>query len=196
MSDNDQTYMRWYDKQPKLSQAVKMIILLPDDIISVLSEGVMRIADRDFQVRERMHSIRTLGTEKVLGLYKSKNKRREYDQNELLHQTMNHLYILSDHHRALVSTHVLNLVQYGQMYLGTCRTFKQEPKIDEVSEMTDRYVEKGPEETEAFLRDLREHYQQLLNGTRKTILPFETKPIGGTDTIQSSNDGMKIRRSL
>src|SRR5690242_14856760 len=90
------TFKRWYDRQPKLSQAFKLIILLPDEVRSIISESLMLIANREFNANERENSFRTLGHDKILGLHKSKNKRREYDQNELLHKAMNYLYILSD----------------------------------------------------------------------------------------------------
>src|SRR5690606_18151945 len=106
------SYKRWYDRQPRLSQAVRLMMLFPDEVKSIISDGIMLLANREFQVSEQMNSFRTLGSEKILGLYKSKNKRREYDQNELLHKAMNYLYILSEKNQDFMAEHILQLVKF------------------------------------------------------------------------------------
>src|SRR5436853_556626 len=124
-----QTYKRWYDRQPKLSQAFKLIIILPDEVRSIISESMILLANREFDSNDPTQSFKTLGSEKVMGLHKSKSKRREYDQNELLHKAMNYLYILSDANQDFMAEHILKMVDYIQKYLGACREFKAEPTL-------------------------------------------------------------------
>jgi hypothetical protein len=105
-----------------------------------------------------------MGTDKVLGLYKSKNRRREYDQNEVLHKAMNYMYILSEGNQDYMADHILKMVQFIQMYLSTCRTFKQDPTTEDITELTQKYVENGSAEAENFLNELRDQfYRKMLS---------------------------------
>ena len=184
-----QTHKRWYDRQPRLAQGVRMLFLFPSEVKSIVSEATVLIANREFQDTEELQSFRTLGTDKILGLHKSKNKRREYDQNELLHKAMNYLYILSNENQDFMAEHILKMVQYIQDYLSACKAFQTEPSVEEVAQVTAAYVEGGAPEAEALLAKLREEfYQKMLNRT-DTLPPVDFL----TDIMQDDLMGMKIR---
>lgn len=153
---------RWYDRQPKLAQAVRLMFLFPVEIKSLICEGLVLIANREFDVNETNNSFRTVGVEKVLGMHKSKNRRREYDQNEVLHKAMNYLYILSEENQDLMADHILELVNYIHEYLSACQAFKKEPTIEDVARITQTYVEKGSQEVARFLEELRRHFHRQL----------------------------------
>ncbi len=194
------TFKRWYDRQPKLSQAFKLIIILPDEIRSIISESLMLIANREFDAHERENSFRTLGSDKILGLHKSKNKRREYDQNELLHKAMNYLYVLSDDNQDFMADHILALVTYIQKYFATCQEFKAEPTLEAVAQVTHTYVEKGTTEVERFLSALREEfYLKLVSPSKggkkpvQDILANLPTPKENT-TTQDNQMGMKVKK--
>lgn len=187
---NETIHKRWYDRQPRLAQAVRFLSLFPDEIKSIISDGVVLIANREFQVAEQMKSFRTLGTEKVMGLHKSKNKRREYDQNETLHKAMNYLYILSDQNQDFMANHILELVKYIQQYLGTCRAFQQDPTAEDVTAITRAYVEKGSAEVEAFLNQVRQlFYERMLSAKDEAPVDFLE------NIMQDEMLGMKVKRS-
>lgn len=194
------SFKRWYDRQPKLSQAFKLIILLPDEIRSIISESLMLIANREFDANERENSFRTLGSDKILGVHKSKNRRREYDQNELLHKAMNYLYVLSDDNQDFMADHILKMVAYIQKYFATCQEFKAEPTLEAVAQVTHTYVEKGTTEVERFLSTLREEFYLKLvspsKGDKKPVvdiladLPTQKE----NTTTQDNQMGMKVKK--
>jgi hypothetical protein len=158
-------YNRWYDRHVNLSLAVKLLLLFPDAVQSIVCEAIMLIADREFDANEKMKSFRTLGRERILGLYKSKNKRRDYDQNELMHRAMNYLFILSEDNREFMADHILKMVQYIEHYFQTCHRAQMNPSPETIADITRTYMENGGKETEQFLHQLREEfYQKLLTG--------------------------------
>ncbi len=181
---------RWYDRQPKLAQAVRLMFLFPVEIKSLICEGLMVIANREFEINEANNSFRTLGADKVLGMHKSKNRRREYDQHDTLHKAMNYLYILSEGNQDLMADHILQLVNYIHQYLSTCQAFKQEPTVEEVARITTTYVEKGNKEVELFLDQLRKEFH------RKIMKREEEMPIDFlANAAEQKVLGIKIRKS-
>jgi hypothetical protein len=166
---------RWYDRQPKLAQAVRLMFLFPVDIKSLICDGLMIIANREFQVSEKLNSFKTLGPDKVLGMHKSKNKRREYDRHDVLHKAMNYMYVLSHEGQDCMADHILELVNFIHQYLSTCQAFKSEPTLDDIAEIVQVYVQKGGPETEKFINRLRQQFQILKREDEEPVdfLEFE-----------------------
>ena len=186
------TYKRWYDRNPKLSMAVRLMLILPDEIKSILAEGTMIIANREFKISEKENSFRTLGPEKVMGIYKSKNKRREYDHNPTLHKAMNYLYIMSEGNQDYMASHIVALVGFIQYYLSTCQAFEAEPSLEDVATITKLYIDMGKIEVEDFLGKLRqEFHNRLMEGLTTPDPP----PVDFLDTaqVQETDGGMQIR---
>lgn len=86
---------RWYDRVPELSQAVRMMEKLPQRH-QVLIAKVIIEATPLHAVAERREGVKNMGTDKVMGLLKSKNKNRWYDQHPEVHQAFNYLYLMND----------------------------------------------------------------------------------------------------
>lgn len=165
MTDSPETFNRWYDSRPKISKASRLLFIFPYEIQSIISEATLYLASRELKEDERMRSIRSLGSEKILGLHKSKNRRREYDENPLLHQAMNYLYVLSEEKREFMAEHILKMIQYIQHYLETCNLIGAEPQMTEVAMITKTYINSGEEAAELFLKKLRyEFLQKMRNG--------------------------------
>lgn len=182
-------YKRWYDRQPKLAQAVRVLMLFPDEIKGVISEGIMLIANREFVTDEDRNSVRTLGSEKIMGLHKSKNKRREYDQAELPHKAMNYLYILSNENQDFMAEHILKMVQYIQQYLSTCRVFQAEPTVEHIAELTDMYIKMGSDKVEEFLNKLREEFFHRMLAAKDIVPPEDFLE----NIVMDEMQGLKLR---
>jgi hypothetical protein len=193
MSDIQREFQRWYERQPKLAQAVKLMIVLPDEVRSIIGEATMQLADREFEATRYAESSRSLGGDKVLGLYKSKNKRREYDQNEVLHNAMNYLYILSEENQDFMANHILHMLDYIQQYFATCREFNQVPSLEEVAAMTQQYVSRGSIEVERFLQSLRSRFSSLPRNIVQPA-PEVSPPAGETVTTKDDRTGMRIKK--
>lgn len=184
-------FVRWYDRQPKLSQACKLLFAFPDEIKSVISEAILIIANQEFRQKEQREQMRSLGREKILGLYKSKNRRREYDINPLLHQAMNYLYLLSEEKRDFMAEHVLTMVSYIQDYLQACQVTENKPSLENVTLITDLYVKSGDKAVKTFLKQLRFEFCEKLHEGKK---PAASSLLNGSESIrQVEGSGMRVK---
>lgn len=190
-----ESFKRWYERQPKLSQAVKLLIILPDEVRTIIGEALMLLANREFEMSKYSEGSRSLGGDKVLGLYKSKNRRREYDQNETLHQAMNYLYILSDENQDFMAVHILKMLDYMQQYFATCREFNTEPSLEDVAALMQQYVIQGSVEVERFLKRLRDElYKMLLNNQDPSAAPPSTVVTPSDTTTKDNSEGMRVTK--
>lgn len=181
MSNDKPPFKRWYDRHTRLAQGVKLLILLPDEVKTIISEAMIALANKEFNALEQENNFRTMGGEKIMGLHKSKNRRREYDVNETLHKAMNYLYLLSDEGQDFMSDHILNMVKYIQDYFAACKEFKVESDPEDVARLTDAYVSSGKEGVERFLKALREEFYLKVFSPDKKV----KQSIDLLETIQS-----------
>jgi len=192
-------YVRWHDRQPQLAQAVRALCLMPDEVCTIISESVILLMHRDFREVLLDKQFRTLGHEKILGLHKSKNRRREYDVNDTLHKAMNTLYLLSHESQDYVAREVMTMVEYIQRYLATCYEFQQNASAEDVARITKSYVEEGSEEVEFFLQNLREMFYLQGFSRRSDQPPAATQPDETETAVENAKDtgkGLRIRKRL
>jgi len=101
---------RWYDQRPQVSNTINLMVSFPPEIQTIIGEGIVYLADKEFLANEQMHALKSLGSEKTLGLYRSKSKKRDYDNNPLLHKIINYLYVLSEKNQDFMAKQVMELV--------------------------------------------------------------------------------------
>lgn len=112
-------FTRWYDVKPELSQAVRMLEKVPavyqHQICLVIIEQVENaLLDKKFDGSLKKH-----GSDKILGLFKSKSKRRWYDDDPVVHKAFNYMYLMDDKARyeaamkIIISLNVLKQVLSG-----------------------------------------------------------------------------------
>lgn len=149
---------RWYDHDTHVATAVDLVMKFPPEIQSIIFKGIYMLAEKEFRANELMNEFKTLGTEKVLAMYKSKEKKRIYDQDPNTHKAMNYLYLLSEQNRKLMAHHILSLMGVMQDYLKVCQNAKQAPKSGEVASLTDSYVDSGIQAAKSMLAELENIY--------------------------------------
>lgn len=180
-------YKRWYDRNTELSQAVRVIMIFPDEIKDILCTGLMFLANKEFDVQEQLSNFRSVGSDKIMGLHKSKNRRREYDENATMHKMMNYLYILGHGNQDYMAQKVLELVGYIQEYLNAVKVFHGEMSLEEVAEITSTFVKGGGEKADELLTSIKEKLHRDLIESGK--IDENTK---AADFIQDVMDGTKI----
>ncbi len=190
-------FIRWHDRQPQLAQAVRSLCLLPDEVCTIVSGSLIQLMHRDFKEVLLDKQFRTLGHEKILGLHKSKNRRREYDGNDTLHKAMNTLYLLSNEGQDYVANEVMTMMNYIQRYLTTCHEFQQDAAPEDVARITNTYVERGSAEVEAFLQNMKETFYLQGSNSRKTKAfqkLDDTHPETGLGAPKDNSQGFRIQR--
>jgi hypothetical protein len=182
---------RWYDSKPGMSRALKMLERFPESVVQIVAEGVLTIAHRDYEISQAMKSLRSLGPDRVMGLYKSKQRRRTYDACPSLHRAVNTVYVLSDERQKFLISKMNALIDYTITYLKDCQAFEVEPSEDNLAELVNTYVESGPAQAEKLLDSLRQTFMDSLNH-RRMVIP--KKPEQQQNTILTSrSDDLQVK---
>jgi len=187
---NSQQCQRLYDRSPELVQAVKVLTLMPDEVRSIVSEGILTLIQEEFKETMREKHYRSIGSYKILGLHKTQNRRRAYDQNPILRKAISRLYILSDSAQDTIGKHIVAILEFIQRYFEDCTELQQELSLDDIAAITNRYIENGSEDVEQFLKSLRNEFYIKLHGHPEPVNSF-TSQISSVD-IASNRKGMKI----
>ncbi len=181
-SGNRYTQRRWFDQYESINTALTKIQTLPSDFQTIVSSGVNVLAERNLEADEKLKSM---GTQKVLALHKSKNRHREYDQNPELHRTMNYLLILPDESREHLGNQFRDITTTVVEYVEDCNATNQDPKKTEVEGMTQTFVDTDGslEATRTYIIELHPEFVRL----RKWPKPKEE--------VFEDDGGMKIRHA-
>lgn len=93
-------FTRWYDRIPELSQAVRLLEVTPTRHREAICKMILEFAQNTaHNPANPDYGLKKLGSQKVLGLMKSKSKRRWYDREPVVHQAFNTLYMMEDKQR-------------------------------------------------------------------------------------------------
>ena len=177
---------RWYDQYDRIAHSIGLIEEFPPPFQRVLGESIIAIAENQCQVKNLMGELRELGPEKVLGLFKSKNKQRKYDSLPEVHQGINYMYILPDEERLLIAEQLIELADSFQKYFVLCRKSGQEPSVKLASQLSKTYLQSGKQATEAWLSQV--SVEVLASSTLDSA-----QTITYDERLDSGKDGMKIR---
>lgn len=181
---------RLYDRNPELAQSVKMLTLMPDEVRSIISEGILTLIQDEVREVMREKHYRSIGSYKILGLHKTQNRRRAYDQNPILRKAISRLYILSDDAQDTIGKHILAILNFIHRYFEDCTELEQPLSLEDIAAITNRYIENGSEEVEKFLKSLRNEFYIKLHGHPE---PVDTiAPRISPEDINSNRKGMKI----
>jgi gas vesicle protein len=177
---------RWYDKEPDVLLAIELMSKFPGEIQEIVTEAAVYLAEHDYEAKEAMTALRSLGAEKILPIFKSQNKMRSYDQNPSFHKLVNYMMVVSPENRRFLSKQILQLVQNISEYFTSCRDYSVDPSTNDISEATRVYVQQGSEDAKNFLKKLKEEFQ---SGVRQRV---EAGP-AHMKSLEDMDQGMKIR---
>jgi hypothetical protein len=168
-ASNTGSNQRWYDAYPDLQKSLVIMASFPPEILDIVAQGIVEIAERDCWAHQAINAVKSLGKEKVLALHKSKARRRFYDHNPQLHKAMNYIFVLSEGKRQYVCQKMKALIEYVFDYLKTCDEFKALPNADNIGELANTFVRKGSPATATFLEGVRKTFEG-----NHTTLPEKT----------------------
>lgn len=197
---------RFYEKDPLVKQAVDAMFLFPPEVQVIIASGFSLIAESDCKAKELMNDSKSLGTEKVLALYKSKQKRRPYDFDPTLHQAMNYLMIMSEENRRFLATKIIEMIGFMQDYLKVCQEYTEAPQSQTIEGITKTYSRQGPTEAKAFINSVKAEFERKLKGgsaqgvtpqsSQGTSPKKQDKDAVVSEAIASESSGMRIKADL
>lgn len=183
---------RFYDRDANVSRAVKLLMLLPFELQSIIADGIALMAEQEFRANELLRELKSLGTDKVLAIYKSKQRKRDYDKNPAMHKAMNYLMVLSDENRIWLSHKIVGLVAHLKEYLQTCRVYSALPTRQAVGTLTNTYTQQGAEEVRRYLKAVEADF--IRQGLRKATPIQAVSVMELPDEIILEHDiGLRIR---
>jgi hypothetical protein len=173
---------------------VEGLSLLPNEIVSVLCESLLEIAEHEFGADEYIKNHRSLGVEKVLNLYKSKRKGRRLDQNPFSHKLTNYLYVLPEAERVEVAKHSNPLISSVFDYLRLCLENQAEPNLKHIVQLSKSYVESGQNGIQEILSAFHTEFTSHASYKQKINYPLlkKTMAFNSSYQLKSDNTGMKV----
>jgi len=144
-------------------QAIDIIPMLPEEVQSAVARGITMLAISD---HDGENLLKSLGAEQILPMYKSKKKRRGYDQIHALHQALNYLRVLTSEQRIEVCKKVIDIAGHVQYYLDVCNRVDQAPQLSHVEKARDTYIEQGPQTAKIQIRILCEDFLENVSSER------------------------------
>ncbi len=175
---------RFYDQEPSVSRAVELLLIFPDDIQTLIASGISSMAEQAFQVNDLLRELKSLGTETVLAFYKSKQRKRNYDQNPVVHKALNDLMVLSPENRTFLSRKVLGLMTHLHDYLSICKQYAVEASLTIMQEAIQLYVQHGSAEVTRHLRHVE---AVVVNKNRRRLMPAQV--------IMDADVGLRLRQN-
>lgn len=94
--DEETIASRWYDKDPRMQMVLDVVKDFSPETLSEFSSALMQLTNIVRKNKRMDSSQLSIGKTKVLGLYKAFNKRRWYDQHQVLMNSLNILSTVSD----------------------------------------------------------------------------------------------------
>lgn len=171
--------VRWHDKKPELARAIHFLASLPNDVQSIIGECVIKVAERNYKVSEIMKDLKSLGTEKIMGLHQSQKKRRSYDKNPATQKAVNHIYVLPESEQNKLAKQVLSLMDCVFHYFETHQILNVPVEKQTLQGLADAFAEGGLNQAKAFNTTLR---KQLQLGSKSV------------EQVQEGEQGLLIRQ--
>ncbi len=201
------SYVRFYEKNPTVKEAVTSLFGFSGDIRSILAKGMCSIAESDFNAHIRINDLKSLGKEKVLALYKSQSKRREYDLDPYLSKAMNYLMILEPSDQFFLAVKVNDMIRVVREFMDLCQVYSQKIQLAIVERLTGTYVQGGLHEAQDLLSVIHGKFQKYFSRATEaadtTPQPSSPAQPGGfnaktpkervAEAITDQTSGMRIR---
>lgn len=202
MADGKISNKRWYDQQATVSRSVTLIESFPTEFQVILGESILSLAESHCNVQDVMAELRSLGPEKVLSLFKSKSKRRSYDNQQELHQAMNYLFVLPDESRIFIASHIITLGNYFNEYFKICKEGGVQPSSHIARQVSKAYLEGDLRDPNIFLTVVRKHIEVSNHYSFQYANQTNLEDLGGGENttkisvydekIDTDRQGMKI----
>lgn len=143
---------RWYDKDPEVSKNLTAIQrLIPVEYQHMFAEIIISFAMRHREKKKMKNDAVSLGTEKVLGVYKSQAKRRKSDQDEMLFRAFRELSVLENNLRDFIAERIASAIYCIRQYILFCEQANRTEDYNSVNAIIKVVFERGKDAGIEFL---------------------------------------------
>jgi hypothetical protein len=145
-------FHRWYDMDIHLSELVRTLEGLSEESQTLFAFLLMFFSDEVVHRKGRAF-FRELEWEKLIGIYKSRNGRRWYDQHGVLHTAFNKLYSLNDLDKAAIAKELHVPGRIVQHYEAYCQSHQTSADIEMVCSILETSFKEGPDQALSHYAD-------------------------------------------
>ena len=188
---------RWYDQDPSVAAAIDVLLAMPEEIRVAICKGVVMLAEKEFKANELAKQVKSLGTDKVLGMFKAKKKQRYYDTNETLHRMMLYMFLLSEENRRYIARSIGEMKALITDYLGLCKQYSASTDQYALNSLTETYGTHGSTEAKKLLSKFERAFvariQKTGPKTPDSPPPSEKKDVSITDRVKDTGEELKIQ---
>ncbi len=197
---------RWHDQYENINQAVKGMEALPPEYQTIVAQAINLIAENNLTAEE---AVRSIGKDKIMSLFKSKQKQRSYDKNTDFHKTMNYLHALAERERRTLGQLFLDLTAGTVKYVSNCRERGMDPQREVIENMAQLFMHSNgsPHALDAYIDKIHPEFRQaytpsasleVSSGQRaeQTLSAEEaSKPVGdGVEDVVDRQGDMRIQQ--
>jgi hypothetical protein len=148
MSDQ-QHIKRWYDLDLRLSKLVTAMEQMNDDHCQLFGYLISHLFDEIVNKGNRGEFFRELDWGTIRGIWKSKSRRRWYDQDDVVHKAFNLIYSLADKDKILVGQNLATPAELVAGYELYSAKQNQPLELDTVCEIIETCFRDGDEQAAA-----------------------------------------------
>jgi hypothetical protein len=189
-NQQDHPRRRWHDNRGELSEAFELLDSIPKEALPLIADAIIARAEKEFRASDLLRSLSSLGSEKVLALYKSKNRMRSYDKDPDLHRIVNNFFVLPDENQMELASQFLGFTDMVIDYLAVCDSFGLEPKEKELESLQRRFVDEGLTSARQYLAEIHGKYHEEIGEPETT---GEEMTVSAPTNLVVDDTGMKIR---
>ncbi|MBY0404680.1 MAG: hypothetical protein K2X66_12325 [Cyanobacteria bacterium] len=191
---------RWYDQSPGIYIGMNGLCELPPDYSHVLGQIIIILA-KQFKDRQKSpNGLISLGTDRIMGLMKSRKKRRKEDSDVVLYKAFTDLYLLEDKHRNVLAQRIsITVVVVGE-YVGFCKRKDREENKQECMTLIRESLEKGLREATRYMmsigvydREVHWNIVEFASHTDEEPEPYElAEEKEATETVRTQQDTLVV----
>lgn len=138
---------RWYDSDVQLGELVRCLETLSEEsqmlfafLLTLFSDEIARLRGMGF--------FREMEWGKLMGIYKSRQSRRWYDREPVLHKAFNKLYSLNDGDKAAVAGQLYPSSRIVAQYEGYCKAQSRQLDLETICAIVETSFAEGPDAAE------------------------------------------------
>jgi hypothetical protein len=141
--DSSNTKRRWYDHDATANDFFQAMQALPQKIQEIICHFMHDLIEGVNASVSLSENYRTMGYQRLAALHLAKNKRREYDDNRLLHNTMSAMVALDIEKRNQILQQATLMLRSVLEYLKRHRAIDYGTNVEHVYELCLRSLETG-----------------------------------------------------
>lgn len=159
---------RWYDRYPDIASAFAQIKTMPEDYQTLFGQVIFSFYENLSEKKKLSKTLLSLGADRALGLYNTRSKRRQEDEDPLLFKSMTILYMIEEPQRRYIAERISTSIHCLEKYSTACKKKYRQEAFYEVKNLFMVSLEEGMEAGKAYLRSLDLLMEFKVNDEEKT----------------------------